>query len=1108
MPGRSGDASVANPLPNGGHRPRPERRLDSRLRRQDGADGLGSGEGQNDRLARIPTSTYRLQFNRHFTFQDAQRLVPYLHALGITDCYSSPYLKAPPESTHGYDVCDHNALNPLIGTEEDLDQFVSVLRQHGMGQILDVVSNHMGIGSNSNLKWLDVLENGPSSPYANFFDIDWTPLNPGVELENKVLLPILGDPYGKVLENQELVLHYEDGSFFVSYNTNHLPINPRTYTEILRHAADRLEGPVPNGVHSRGGDMPSNSQTFERSNLRTTADEHLLELRSIITALSHLPPRTETDPERLAEAAREKEVNRRRLANLYQAAEPIRQALDQTVRLFNGVKGDPHSFDLLDALLNEQAYRLAYWRVAAEEINYRRFFDINGLAAIRMENEEVFYETHRLILRLLAEGKVTGLRIDHPDGLLDPAGYLRRLAYSPRHSNPRRNNEASLPLQEAGQGSDLDFTLHGKDTADAEPAGLPLYIVVEKILAKGESLPEDWPVHGTTGYDFLNMVNGLFVDRAARSVFDTIYTNFTGDRTSFSVLVKNSKKMIMLVSLAGEINLLAYQLKRISARNRWYRDLTLNSLTFALREVIASLPVYRTYVTAGGSSGVEERDRRYIEAAIAEARRDNPRTAASVFDFIADILLRRGWDDLTDEERAMRDSFVLKFQQTTGPVMAKGIEDTACYIYNRLTSLNEVGGDPSTFGIPVAEFHAHNRQRQQRYPHSLSSTSTHDTKRSEDVRARINVLSEIPKEWRAALVRWSKLNQHHKRLVDGKLAPDRNEEYLLYQTLLGAWPLSFTPKRGGEGSDDAEYAAFTERIKAYMLKAIKEAKVSTSWINPNQAHEEAVLSFVNAILDRRRQSHFLDDFAVLQRKVSYYGMFNSLSQTLLKIASPGVPDFYQGTEIWDFSLVDPDNRRPVDFAKREKMLQALQRRFDPPLPARERAGVRVDPPLPSMERQLVTLPALARQLVETKEDGQIKLYLIYRALTYRRQHCRLFAQGTYEPVQAQGNRMEHLVAFARVAGGHQVVAVVPRLLVGLTNGSMSPPLGEEVWQDTTLVLPDETVGRPYRNIFTEEIVYSVQGERYAVLPVGKVLANFPVALLERIVTSRRIEHEH
>jgi (1->4)-alpha-D-glucan 1-alpha-D-glucosylmutase len=964
---------------------------------------------------RIPTATYRLQFNRAFKFCDAKATVSYLHDLGISDCYASPVLKTPPDSDNGYDVCDHSQLNPVLGSEDDFEAFTSTLGKHGLGLILDIVPNHMGIGEACNAWWMDVLENGPSSSYASYFDIDWHPVNP--QLENKVLLPILEDQYGNVLEEGKLQLAYEDGAFVIHYYDTKLPVGPHTYSNILGHRLDQL------------------AETLGKDN------ESLQELQSILTAISYLPLGTEVDPEKLEERKREKEIIKRRIAALLQAGPQVKDAIDMTLREFNGTVGEPQTFDLLDRLIEAQPYRLAFWRVAGEEINYRRFFDIDKLAAIRVELPEVFEATHQLVFRLLAEGKVTGLRVDHPDGLWDPAAYFRQLQQVYARQRSQRLHDTSL-------------------NSNPTPARRwPLYVVAEKILSKGESLPEDWAVYGTTGYDFLNQVNGLFVGHGNREAVDKIYRDFIGREINFRNLINSTKKMTMLVSLASEINSLSHQLDRISERNRHYRDFTLNSLTFAIREVVACLSVYRTYNDASTGT-VAERDQKYIVAAVEEAKRRNPRTARSLFDFIQETLLLRNLQHFRVEDRPQVIDFVMELQQLTGPVMAKAVEDTAFYVYNRLTSLNEVGGDPEQFGLPLGSFHQQNVNRQRHWPHSMLATSTHDTKRSEDVRARINVLSEIPAEWDTAVTRWSGLNADKKSGVDGEPAPDPNDEYLLYQTLVGAWP--------AESDRAEEFVDFRERIGAYMLKAIREAKVHTSWVNPNEAYNQAVSKFVKEILVASPENRFLSDFSQFHRRVAYPGMLNSLSQAILKIASPGVPDFYQGTELWDFSLVDPDNRRPVDFDKRIKLLAELK------------------------QREQENRPALIRDLLTCWGDGKIKLYVTYKGLSFRRSQSSLFEEGDYIQIDADGTG-DHICAFARQKGKAWALVAVPRLITKLLSGE-SPPLGEETWGSSALVLPEDAP-ESWLNIFTGEELKVILSEQRKLLSLASALQSFPLALL-------------
>ncbi|HEY7329710.1 MAG TPA: malto-oligosyltrehalose synthase [Gemmataceae bacterium] len=987
---------------------------------------------------RVPSATYRLQFNASFTFRDARDLVPYLDALGITDCYASPVLQARAGSHHGYDICDHSRLNPELGGEGDFDAFSDALCARGMGLILDMVPNHMGIADAGNAWWMDVLENGSGSIYARYFDIDWHPVNP--DLENKVLLPLLEDQYGRVLEAGKIRLGFEKGAFFLYYYDVKLPIAPCTYHVILERALSNVSGAL--------------------------SEEHaeLCELRSILTALRYLPPREELPAEKLVERNREKEVIKRRLATLCHASPAVRLALDAAVAGLNGNVADPRSFDALHGLIDLQAYRPAYWRVATEEVNYRRFFDINELAAVRMESPEVFESAHRILFRLLAQGKIAGLRIDHPDGLREPARYFRQL----QESSVLAHVRAALPAEYLSEVLTRTVAHCFADVLEqhsSHPIPWPLYVVAEKILSEGEALPPDWAVDGTTGYDFLNAVNGLFVDADSRDAFDHLYHEFTRGRTDFRQLVNSTKKMIMLVGMASEINALGHELDRIAERNRRYRDFTLNSLTFALREIIACLRVYRTYIS--GPDGVSPRDRQFLEAAVEEAKRRNPRTAEAIFDFVRDTLLLNNLGDFGESDQPQLVEWAMKFQQLTGPIMAKGVEDTVFYTYNRLISLNEVGGSPDRYGVSVTIFHRQNIERLERWPHSLLATSTHDTKRSEDVRARLDVLSEMGQEWEAALGRWSRLNSSKKIVVDDQPAPDRNDEYLLYQILLGAWPAESLTSPGG--------AAFRQRIADYMRKATKEAKVHTSWVNPNQEYDDAIGQFVARVLPDCPNDPFLQDLLGFQQKLAYFGYFNSLSQVLLKLTCPGVPDFYQGSEMWNLSLVDPDNRRPVDYKQRSSVLSDLRERIDA-------LGGDLRP--------------LAAELLANVADGRIKMYLIYQALRFRRAHVRLFAEGAYVPLEVSGSKRDHVCAFARSTNDAAILVVVPRLVVRLADAIERPPMGAGVWKTTRLVLPATLAGRSYRNILTGEVLTTDNQDGTSGLWLSHVLGSFPVCLLE------------
>ncbi len=675
---------------------------------------------------RIPVSTYRLQFNHLFKFPDAKNIIHYLYNTGISDIYTSPYFKAKEGSLHGYDIVAHDTINPEIGDEEEYNEMIQELWKYGMGQILDIVPNHMCITSKENTWWMDVLENGPSSIYADFFDIDWEPVK--IELKNKVLVPILGDQYGIVLERQELQLVFENGDFFLSYYQHKFPIRPKTYLDILQHRVRELKSYL------------------------SPEDSRFNELLSIITALNHLPPPTEKDPEKITERYREKEIIKKRLRNLYQENTGIKTFIDENVTIFNGTKGKPESFNLLDNLLNQQIYRLSQWSVATEEINYRRFFDINDLAAIRTESPLVFRETHKLILKLIREGKVTGLRADHPDGLYNPSEYFQRL---------QKNCFLYKRLDLTGyvtEPSDREAEIlkQYQELLSTDPQTRAFYIIGEKILMKGEKIPEDWPIFGTTGYDYLNYVNGIFVETTQGKTFDDIYSRFIKSKLNFQDIVYEKKKLILEAIMSSEVNTLGHYLNRLSEKNRHTRDFTLNSLIVAIKEVIAIFPVYRTYTQ---TVGVTERDRRYIEFAVSKAKKKNPAINESIFNFLKDVLLLKYPAEFGNDDKREWLDFAMRFQQITGPVTAKGIEDTTFYVYNRLISLNEVGGSPDRFGTPLETFHGQNIERSKLSPYTLNATSTHDSKRSEDVRARINVLTEIPEEWRQCLIRWRRINK-------------------------------------------------------------------------------------------------------------------------------------------------------------------------------------------------------------------------------------------------------------------------------------------------------------------------------------------------------------
>jgi (1->4)-alpha-D-glucan 1-alpha-D-glucosylmutase len=979
---------------------------------------VATDSSRRERSTVIPRATYRFQLNSKFTFKDATALIPYLADLGISHVYCSPYFRARPGSVHGYDVVDHNSLNPEIGTRKELEEFVSTLRAHGMGHILDFVPNHVGIMGADNAWWMDVLENGKASRFAEYFDIDWSPPNPA--LANQLLVPALGDPYGTVLERGELVLKYEPelGTFAVFYHEHRFPIDPRTYPVILERALAQFSSPIP-GTR---------------------------ELESLVSAFRNLPDRETSRSEEIIERDRDEEIHKQRLKELLAATPDLLAAVEIAAREIGGVAGQPESFDALHELLERQCYRLAYWRVAADDINYRRFFDVNDLAALRMENEAVFEATHRLVLELIREGKLDGLRIDHPDGLYDPAQYFAKL-------------QASARVALSGALQPLAGTTF-PPSAELPSDEKPLYILVEKITASFERLPQTWPVHGTTGYNFVNVVNGLFVDSRTKTRLDRIYRAFIGDYVEWPDAAYDSKVLVLRSLLAAELNVLANQLARIAQTDRHTRDFTLTNLRQALTDVIAAFPVYRTYVTDTPS----EDDRKYIEWAIARARSRSSSTNIPLLEFVKSMLLA-DTSSVAEPVHAQVKAFARKFQQVTAPVTAKGVEDTALYRFTRLASLNEVGGEPETFGTTVRQFHSEAQHRARYWPHEMLSTSTHDTKRSEDVRARLNVLSEMATPWRKTIQRWSRMNRTRRRIVDEMPAPGPHAEYLLYQTLIASWPL--------EPLDDAGYTAYRERIEEYMIKASREAKRRTSWANVNEEYENALRQFIRLSLERREGNPFSSEVEALAGQIARFGYFNSLGQTLCKLTAPGMPDIYQGNEIWDWSLVDPDNRRPVDYALRREMLDEVKRTAS--MPPEERVNT-------------------LRQWFESPHDGRCKLHVTWTALQFRRAHEELFRDGNYIPLRASGEYAAHVLAYARKLGDHLAIVVLPRLCRRLLGDREGLPCGPEVWGDTRIELPRKLLPASFTNVITGAAV-SATSDMPEALAVADLFSQLPVALL-------------
>ena len=879
----------------------------------------------------VPLATYRVQMHAGFGFDAAAEVADYLRDLGVTHLYSSPYLQAGKGSTHGYDVLDHSKPNDELGGVEGHARLCEALGKAGLGQILDIVPNHMSIASRDNKWWWDVLENGQSSRYAGYFDVDWQPIE--AKLRDTVLMPILGDHYGREVDAGHVQLQRTGGTFTFKYFDHVMPVAPRSLKELLNEAAVKAESD---------------------------------ELAFLADSFGNLPMSTATDVESVSRRHRDKEVLRSALARLADEKPEVGAAIDEVIAGFN------QDSSQVDALLERQNYRLAFWKTAVQELDYRRFFDINTLVSLRMEDNRVFLDSHRLILEWVKQGVLDGLRVDHPDGLRDPAEYFKRL-----HR--------------------------------AAPNG---WIVVEKILEPGEPLPETWPVAGTTGYDYLNRLGGLFVDQDGEGPITEFYAEFTGEPVDYPSMVRDKKHYVLKELFGSDVNRLVTLLSDVCEHQKRYRDYTRRELTTMLREVIACFPVYRTYVRAEQGE-VGPLDFRFVDEAIEAAKANRPEIDPELLDFLRKLL--------TLEVRGEVESrFVMRFQQNTGPVMAKGLEDTVFYNFNRLVALNEVGGDPGRFGISVAKYHEETLGTQQHWATSMTTTTTHDTKRSEDVRARISLLSEIPERWADAVTRWSAMNEKHKT---GD-SPDRNAEYLLYQILVGAWPIDI------------------ERATAYMLKATRESKAHTSWTDPVEPYESALKAFIAAILE---DTEFLTDLLVFVEPLVGSGRINSLSQALLKLTSPGVPDIYQGNELWDMSLVDPDNRRPVDYLARRKLLGAL---------------------IPNVTPE---------EIIRRSEEGLPKLWVTKQALKFRREQPQLFgAEGDYQPIDATGEKAAHVVAYSR-GGGCLVVA--PRLPMKLGKG----------WGDTTIEIPDGS----WDNLLTDENIGGGPAK------LASLLGRFPVALLSK-----------
>jgi len=929
-------------------------------------------EGRDHRARRSalasppPRATYRLQFHKNFTFDDAVRIVPYLARLGISHVYSSPIHAASPGSKHGYDIVDHAAVNPELGGEEGFLRFSDALDAHGLKLILDIVPNHMGVGGHANRWWLSVLEWGRQSPLANAFDIDWE--RPGTR--GKLLVPILGDLYGETLEKGELQLKFDadEGSFSIWHWEHRLPICPTTYPMVLGEALTVLDDGVTAGP--------------------------LLRMAEQLRALS-LSDLARRDPSPVKQG----EQLKRELASLAAGSPAIRRAIARALKIINGSQGIPESFNALHRLLEAQSYRLAYWRSASSDINYRRFFDINNLAGLRVEIPEIFERTHDLIFRLIREKRIHGLRIDHIDGLADPEGYVKAL-----------------------QGA----------------IGPGFYVVVEKILEPGEKL-RAWPVAGTTGYDALNVIDGVLLDGRTGEDFERIYREATGFSDGYESMLKQAKLEITQSNFASELGVLVSDIKVIADASRSTRDYTTQALRTAMVEIIAEFPVYRSYL---GEQEPSSEDVQLIKGAIRAAKQSSTLPDRTVHDFIAAALLGK----VQSASRADISRFRRRFQQLTGPVMAKSLEDTLFYRYGRLIALNEVGGDPGHFGLTLQAFHDANIARAREWPYAMIATATHDTKRGEDARARLLALSEMPDDWESALRLWCDTISPYLTRLNGVPAPDANDQVNLLQALLGAWPLELLDENASK-----EVTSFHERMKGYVIKALREAKRQTSWVNPNEDYENAALNILQAALDPR--GGILERVRPLARRLSALGALNGLSRTVLKMTVPGVPDIYQGTEFWDFSLVDPDNRRPVDYEARIRSL--------------------VDEHTPG-------------ELLENWRTGQIKQRVITRLLEDRATASALYADGDYRPLPVTGEHAPHVIAFLREHGDGRLAVIVPRLWSRFIPNDRPQP-DPRIWSDTAVTLPEGH----WTNVITGGSMDLMKAEQH----LSEILTAFPVAVL-------------
>lgn len=950
-------------------------------------------------------STYRLQLHAGFTLADVRALVPYLARLGITHLHCSPILQARPGSTHGYDVTDPDRLNPELGSDDDLRALVKEAHGAGLGIVLDIVPNHMA-ASRDNWRWEEVLRFGPASRYGRWFDVDWRAVGDR-ELHNRVLLPVLGDMRAHVLARDEIAVAFDDGEPRIHYYENSFPVDPGTAPALLDRA-------LPACARELGADHPD-----------------VRELGTIVVALRRLPARDPKAIDRMDERRTRAVELMARLGALRHNSPPVRGCLDRAAADFGA---GPEGRRRLRRLLDAQNYQLVFWRRASRELNYRRFFDVNELIALHMEDPVVFGEHHRQVLEWIERGWVDGLRIDHPDGLLDPLGYLHRLA-------------------------DEGF--------EWRPDGrYPIW--VEKILSHGELLRQGWPVSGTTGYDFLNEVEAIFIAPDGYARIEADYRRTTRRPLPYDAIARLAKRRVLESSLQASVRLLARRLLRLRPADA-VPPLPVHGAMRAIVDTIVHLPVYRTYVDPLHPVPDAE-ERRLLETAIQGARGEG-RAPAAALDLLEAVLLAHEgpWREAGNEQARVR--FVQRFQQVSGPATAKGLEDTAFYVYVPLLSRNEVGGEPGApLDDPVAAFHRSCAYRAAHLPASMLGVTTHDTKRTADVRARIDVLSEVPDEWEAALYRLRRLARAHKGRVNGRAVPDVNTEYLFYQNLLGIWPVESARPEAPGVPDDAGLATLRERMQTYMLKAVREAKVHTSWVDPDEPWEQALAAYVDAVLTPATGGPVLDVVARLAARVGRPGLWTSLARTVLQLTAPGVPDVYQGDELWNQALVDPDNRRPVDYDRRRLLQARLEERWSAGEEERRR---------------------LLAELVAAPEDGRIKLHVLGAGLRARRMYAELFRSGNYLPLEAEGPAAAHLVAFARVWETTWLVVVVPRLMLRLTGDPARSPTEPRLWEGTAVRLSAEAPEGPWRCVLSDGNRVATGGR----LAAGDLFAELPVAML-------------